>query len=58
MKKEVLLVWFGDNEPLYAKWNVENFKKMNPGWDVSYICYSKEQLQNRKDSDIVLHNAV
>ena len=34
-KKEILLVWFGDNEPAYAQWNVENFKRMNPGWEVT-----------------------
>ena len=35
MKKEILLYWFGDNEPVYAQWNVDNFKKMNPGWEVN-----------------------
>ena len=58
MKKEVLLVWFGDNEPLYAKWNVENFKKMNPGWDVSYVNCTLEQLKERKSSDAVLDEAI
>jgi len=41
-KKEILLVWFGDSEPAYAQWNVENFKRMNPGWEVTYVKCTKD----------------
>ena len=54
MKKEILLLWFGDTEPAYARWNVENFRKMNPGWEVTYISYTSADLQERKMSDTVL----
>ena len=54
MKKEILLLWFGDTEPAYARWNVENFRKMNPGWEVEYAkdnaaksleAYAKKYMQ-------------
>ena len=63
MKHQIILYWFGDNEPAYAKWNVENFKKMNPGWEVcftdlfSYIenAYSKDS--HIKVADIIRYNS-
>lgn len=40
--KEIVFIWFGDNEPSYAEWSVENFKIMNPSWNVKYIKYSTD----------------
>lgn len=58
MKKEILLVWFGDNEPAYAQWNVENFKKMNPEWEVTYVKYTKDQIYDVVKYDKTMQDAV
>ena len=46
MKKVILFLWFGDEKPPYISWTLENFGKMNPGWEIRYIEYSTEQLKN------------
>ena len=51
MNKVILFLWFGDEKPPYIQWTLENFRKMNPGWEIRYIEYSNEQLLNYKDQD-------
>jgi hypothetical protein len=51
MKKVILFIWFGDEKPPYIQWTLENFKRMNPGWEIRYIEYSNEQLLNYRDQD-------
>ena len=51
MKRVILFLWFGDEKPPYIHWTLENFRKMNPGWEIRYIEYSNEQLLNYKDQD-------
>ena len=46
MKKVILFIWFGDEKPPYIQWTLENFRKMNPGWEIRYIEYSNKQLIN------------
>ena len=49
MKKVILFLWFGDEKPPYIQWTLENFRKMNPGWEIRYIEYSNEQILNYKE---------
>ena len=60
MRKEILLLWFGDNKPKYVDWNVENFRKMNPTWEVKYIEYSKDKLLRNPETtnDLILQKAL
>ena len=58
MTKEILLVWFGDNEPAYAQWNVENFKRMNPGWEVTYVKCTKDQIHEIVKHDKTMQDTV
>ena len=60
MKKEIVFIWFGENEPPYAQWTIENFKKMNPGWDVVYKRYTRHQVFNEREkiNDNILNIAV
>ena len=51
MNKVILFLWFGDEKPPYIQWTLDNFRKMNPGWEIRYIEYSNEQLLNYKDQD-------
>lgn len=51
MKKAILFIWFGDEKPKYINWSLENFRRMNPGWDVRYVEYSNEQLKNYKEQN-------
>jgi len=50
VKKQIILYWLRGSSPSYAKWNVENFKKMNPEWEVSCIellsCLEEAQAQS------------
>ena len=46
MKKILLFIWFGDEKPPYIEWTLDNFRKMNPGWEIRFIEYSNEQLKN------------
>lgn len=46
MKKVILFLWFGDEKPPYIQWTLENFRRMNPGWEIRYIEYSQSQLAN------------
>ena len=59
MKKVILFIWFGDEKPPYVHWTIENFRKMNPGWEIRYIEYSNEQILNYKEqNDPVLVESV
>ena len=49
MKKVILFLWFGDEKPPYIEWTLENFRKMNPGWEIRYIEYSNKQLLDYKN---------
>lgn len=52
MKKEILFLWFGSRpEPSYAQTTINNFKLMNPTWDINYIKYTPEQIKNYKMID-------
>ena len=51
MKKEILFIWFGDEKPPYIHWTLENFRKMNRGWEIRYIEYSNEQILNYKEQN-------
>ena len=35
-KPTIFFIWLGESNslPEYAKWNIENFKKVNPDFDV------------------------
>lgn len=44
MKKVILFLWFGDETPAYTQWTLENFRQMNPGWEIRYIEYSTDQV--------------
>lgn len=59
MKKVILFLWFGDEKPPYIQWTIENFRKMNPGWEIRYIEYSNEQILNYKEqNDQILVSSV
>ena len=59
MKKEILFLWFGDEKPPYIQWTLNNFRKMNPGWEIRYIEYSNEQILNYKgQNDPILVESV
>ena len=59
MNKVILFLWFGNEKPPYIEWTLENFRKMNPGWEIRYIEYSNEQLKNYKEqNDLVLVEAI
>lgn len=49
MKKAILFIWFGDEKPSYIQWTLDNFRKMNPGWEIRYIEYSNAQLRDYKN---------
>ena len=51
MKKVILFMWFGDEKPPYIQWTLENFRQMNPGWEIRYIEYSNEQLKNYQEQN-------
>ena len=44
LKKVILFLWFGDEKPKYIEWTLENFRKMNPGWEILYIEYTTDQV--------------
>ena len=48
MKKTILFLWFGDEKPIYIQWTMDNFRKMNPGWEIKFIEYSTQQIQDFK----------
>ena len=55
MKKVILFLWFGDEKPPYIQWTLENFRKMNPGWEVRYIEYTTDQIKHyEKQNDPIL----
>lgn len=55
MNKVILFLWFGDERPKYVNWTIENFRKMNPGWEIRFIEYSTRQIQNyREQNDPIL----
>lgn len=59
MNKVILFLWFGDEKPAYIQWTLENFRRMNPGWEIRYVEYSNDQIKNYKDvGDQVLVSAV
>lgn len=59
MKKVLLFIWFGDEKPPYIQWSLENFRKMNPGWEIRYIEYSTQQiLYYKEQNDPILIEAV
>ena len=49
MKKAILFTWFGDEKPPYIQWTLDNFRRMNPGWEIRYIEYSNAQLRDYKN---------
>lgn len=49
MNNRIFLLWFGDNIPQYANWNVNNIRRINDNWDINFIHYTKEQILNFKD---------
>lgn len=51
MKKVILFLWFGDEKPSYIQWTLENFRKINPGWEIRYIEYSNKQLIDYKNQN-------
>lgn len=51
MNKVILFLWFGDEKPPYIEWTLDNFRKMNPGWEIRYIEYSNEQILNYKEQN-------
>ncbi len=51
MKKVILFIWFGDEKPPYIQWTLENFRRMNPGWEIRYIEYSTQQILDYKNSN-------
>lgn len=51
MKKVILFLWFGDEKPPYVQWTLDNFRKMNPGWEIRYIEYSTNQILNYKETN-------
>lgn len=59
MKKVILFMWFGDEKPPYIQWTLDNFRKMNPGWEIRYIEYSNEQILNYiEQNDPVLTKSI
>ena len=44
MKKVILFLWFGDEKPPYIEWTLDNFRKMNPEWEIRYIEYTTKQM--------------
>ena len=59
MKKVILFLWFGDEKPPYIEWTLENFRQMNPGWEIRYIEYSTTQIKNyMEQNDELLIKAV
>lgn len=52
-------MWFGNEKPPYIQWTLNNFRKMNPGWEIRYIEYSNEQILNYKEqNDQILVSSV
>ena len=51
MNKVILFLWFGDEKPSYINWTPENFRKMNPGWEIRYIEYSTQQILHYKEQN-------
>ena len=51
MNKVILFLWFGDEKPPYIHWTLENFRKMNPGWEIRYIEYTTSQILDYKNSN-------
>ena len=59
MNKRLFLIWFGDNIPDFVEWTVNNYKIVNPSWNVIFIHYSRKQLENYKDqNDTILIKSV
>lgn len=59
MEKEILFLWFGDNEPKYANYTIENFRQINPTWNIKYITYSNQDLINYKlQNDSILEYSI
>ena len=59
MNKRLFLIWFGDNTPDFVEWTVNNYKIVNPSWNVIFIHYSRKQLENYKDqNDTILIKSV
>lgn len=59
MKKEILLIWFGDYEPIYAKNTIQNFQQMNSDWTITYVRYSTDQLKAYESiPDPILQEAI
>lgn len=49
MNKRLFFLWFGDEEPSYAQWSINNYKITHSDWDIHYIHYNIEQIKNYED---------
>lgn len=50
MKKVLLFMWLGDEKPSYTQWTLNNFKTMNPEWEIRFVQYSTNQIINQRNT--------
>ena len=59
INKEILFLWFGDNEPKYSEYTINNFKIVNSNYKITFIKYNNDQLLNyNKTNDKILEYAI
>lgn len=43
--KRIFFIWLGDQIPLYAKFSVKEYKKINPGFEIIFINYKIIEIE-------------
>ena len=43
-------MWLGDEKPSYTQWTLNNFKIMNPSWEIRFVQYSADQIINQRNT--------
>ena len=64
IQKNLFLFWLGDNIPIYVSNVINTYKNVNPLFNVIFINYSLQDIQNifnnivKNDNDILLKNSI
>jgi mannosyltransferase OCH1-like enzyme len=44
--KKIFFIWLGNNIPLYIKYVINEYKKINPDFSINFIHYNINQIEN------------
>lgn len=63
--KRLFFIWLGDHIPLYAKFSISEYKKINPDFEITFLTYKISEIEEifftkktRNRYDQLLLNAI